>query len=102
LRDLKLLSYRSFPCLVKVIPRYFICGYCEGSCFPIFFLSLFIICIKEDYWFISVNFISGHIAEIASQLEKFSGRIFGVAYVYYHRVYIYIVSPWSRLVVLLF
>jgi hypothetical protein len=42
--------------------------------------------IQEGYWFIWVNFISGHVAEIVYKLEKFSGRIFGVAYVYYHTI----------------
>ena len=53
LRDL--LSYRSLTCSVRVAPKIFfiICCYCEGSCFPNFFLSLFILCIKESYWFIS-------------------------------------------------
>ena len=47
LRDLKLLSYRSFTCLVtysKIF--YIICGSCEGCWFPNFFLNLFIIDIK--------------------------------------------------------
>ena len=46
--------------------------------FPNFFLSLFIICIKEGYWFIWVNFISGHFAEVVYHLENFSGRVFGL------------------------
>jgi hypothetical protein len=50
LRDL-LMSYRSLTCLVRVTPKIFytISGYCEGNCFPIFFLSLFMLCIKEGY-----------------------------------------------------
>ena len=47
LRDLQFLSYRSFTCLVRVYPRYTICGYCEGNYFPNFFLSLCILCIKD-------------------------------------------------------
>ena len=30
---------------------YISCGYCEGNGFPNFFLSLFILCIKEGYLF---------------------------------------------------
>jgi hypothetical protein len=45
------------------------------TCFPNFFLSLFIICIKEEYSFIWVNFISGHFVEVVYQLEKFSNRV---------------------------
>jgi hypothetical protein len=90
-RYLKISLYRSFTCLVTVTPSYFliiiIIGYCEGSCFPNFFLSLFIIYIKEGYLFIWGNFISGRIAEVVYQLEKFCGRIFGLAYVYCHIIY---------------
>jgi hypothetical protein len=39
-------------------------------------------CIKEDC--ILINSIFGHFAEVVYQLEKFSGRILGVTYVYYH------------------
>jgi hypothetical protein len=79
LKDLNLLSYRSFTCLVRVNPMYFIvfCGYCEWSAFPNFFLRLSITSIKE------VNSISSHMTEVAYQLEKFSGRILGVSYVFY-------------------
>jgi hypothetical protein len=85
LRDLKLLSYISFTCLFRTTPMifYIICGYCEESCFTNYFLSLFIIFIKEGYWFIWVNLISGHFAEVVYQLE-ISGRTFEVTYVYYH------------------
>jgi hypothetical protein len=31
-RDLKFLLYRSFICLFRVTPRYFICDYCEECC----------------------------------------------------------------------
>ena len=31
--------------------------------FPYFFLSLFILCINEGYWFLRVNFVSSHFAE---------------------------------------
>ena len=58
LRDLKLLSYRSFICLVRVTPKIFyaICGYCEGNCFPNFFLSLFILWGEKGHWFVGANF----------------------------------------------
>jgi hypothetical protein len=53
LRNLKLLSYRSLTCSVRVAPKIFfiICCYCEGSCFPNFFLRLFTVCIKDGYGF---------------------------------------------------
>ena len=51
LKDLKLFSYRSFILLVWFIPSYFclVCRYCEKSCCPNFFLSLFVFCIKKGY-----------------------------------------------------
>ena len=54
---------------------YIICDYCEANRFPNFFLILFIICLKEGYWFIWGNFISSYFAD---QLVKFSTLIFGV------------------------
>ena len=57
---------------------YIICSYCEGSCFANFFLILFIICIKEGYWAIWVNFISSHFAEVISwrnSLVEFLGSL---------------------------
>ena len=111
LRDLKLFWYRSFTYLVRVITKifYIICDYCEGSWFPNFFLSLFIICINECYWLIWVNFISGYFAEVVYQLEKFSGRNFGAADVSAisslnrctFTSSFQILSPWSLFVVLL-
>ena len=43
LRDVNFLYYRLFACLVRVTCKLFhiICVYCEGCCFPNFFLSLF-------------------------------------------------------------
>jgi hypothetical protein len=71
--------------LVKVTSRdfYKFCGYCEESCFWIFFLSSFIIGIKGGYWFVWVKFISLY----PTTLQKFSHRIFGVAYKYYHIIH---------------
>ena len=63
---------------------YVICDYCEECCFPIFFLHPFIICIKEGYWFVWINFIFSHFDDVVCQLYKFSGRIIGITYVYYH------------------
>ena len=84
-RDLKFLSCRSFTCLVRVTLRYFILfvAIVKGVV-SLFFLSLFVICIKEGYWFVWVNFIFSHFSEVVYQLEKFSGRVFGVAYESYH------------------
>ena len=71
-----------------------------------FFLSLFILCIIEGYWFIWVNFISGQFAELVYPLSKFSGRIFwGQLYILSYLLQIVIplflnyqfVSPWSFL-----
>jgi hypothetical protein len=51
----------------------YICDYCEGSCFPIFFLSPFIICIKEAYWFelilYSVNLLKLSVSYRCSPVE---------------------------------
>ena len=45
LKDLTLLPYRSFTCFCYSYSKifYIIRGYCEESCFPNFFLSLFIL-----------------------------------------------------------
>ena len=53
----KFSSYKSFDCLMRFTPRYFyiIWDYCENGFFPDFFLSLFVICIEEGYWFLWVN-----------------------------------------------
>ena len=51
-RDLKFLLYRAFTFLARVIARYFMFVWlCEEYCFSHFFLSLLIICIKEDNQF---------------------------------------------------
>ena len=52
-KDLKLLLYRSFTCLVRIAPKIFciLCGYCKGCCFTDFFLSPFIVCIYKIHWF---------------------------------------------------
>ena len=95
----------SLACLK--LPQNIICGYCEGTCFPNFFLSLFIIFLKEDYWFIWVNFVSSHFAKVVYHLDKFSDRISCVAYVYCHIIcklwclfflLCQFVSPWSLFV----
>jgi hypothetical protein len=39
---------------------------------PNFFLSPFIIYVKEGYWFLWVDFISSHYTEVVDQLEEFS------------------------------
>ena len=52
-RDLNFYSHRSFTCLGRVTPRYFIsfCDYCEGCYFPNFFLDHYILWVEEGYWF---------------------------------------------------
>jgi hypothetical protein len=54
---------------------YIICGYCEGYYIPNFFLSLFVICIKEGS-LISLSFVSSHFAKGVYQLYEFLGRTF--------------------------
>jgi hypothetical protein len=55
--------------LIRVTPRFYITyNYCEGCCFPNFFLSQFIICIKEGYWSVWVSFIPIDFAEVVCQL----------------------------------
>jgi hypothetical protein len=52
-RDLKLLSYRSFICLVRVTPSYFICvAIGKGVFFCNFLLRMFISWVEEDHWFV--------------------------------------------------
>jgi hypothetical protein len=69
-RNLTFLSYRSFTCLVRVTPIYFIliCDYCERCCFPNFFLSLFMLWVDEGHWFVWINFVSSHFAEVVYQV----------------------------------
>jgi hypothetical protein len=54
LQKLEVLVMQIFPLVGKSYTKifYIICGYCEGCCFPNFFLSPFITCIKEDYRFV--------------------------------------------------
>ena len=54
-RDLKYLSYRTFPCFVKVTLWCFVLfmANVKGNCFPDFFLNTFTTCIKEGYGFLS-------------------------------------------------
>ena len=59
--------------------------------FPNFFLIYFIICIKEGNWFVWVNVISSHIAEVVYLSQEFSGRVLRDIYVSYHP---WIVIPW--------
>ena len=49
--------------------------------------SAHIICIKEGYWFVWVSFIYSLFAEVVYQQQEFSGRILGVAYVYYYIIW---------------
>jgi hypothetical protein len=58
---------------------YTICGYCEICWFPNLFLSLFIICLKDNYWFVWVNFITSHFPEVVYQLQKLSVKILEVS-----------------------
>jgi hypothetical protein len=58
-RDWNFLSYRSFTSLVRFTVRYFILFV---TCFPNFFLSLFILCLEEGHWFAWINFIPSHFA----------------------------------------
>ena len=87
---------------------YIIYGSLEGCCFPSFFLSLLIICGKEGYYFVWVNFMSSHFAEVAYQLREISGRIAEVHLFiqsYHLQIVIHLhlpfqaVSPWSSFVV---
>jgi len=45
-----------------------ICDCYNGSCSNNFFLSLFVICVKEGYWFVWFNFVSSHFPEAVFQL----------------------------------
>jgi hypothetical protein len=65
LRDLKILSYKLFTCLVRVAQNYFIWFVATmKSVIPYFFLSSLIIFIKEGQRFFSfVNFASRHFAK---------------------------------------
>jgi hypothetical protein len=53
------------------------------GCILSFFLSPFIICIKEEYWLVWVNFIFSHFTEVVYQLWEFFSWIIEVPYVYY-------------------
>ena len=57
-RYLKFLSYTSFTCLVSYTKTFYMIRVYRKCRFPNFFLSWFITCIKEGYWFIWVNFYS--------------------------------------------
>jgi hypothetical protein len=45
------------------------------KCFLDFLLILFLICIQEVYWFLWINFLSGHFAESVFQLHAFPDKI---------------------------
>lgn len=52
-RYLKFLPYRFSPAWLEYTKIFcIICSYSKGYCLPVFFLSTFIICIKEGYWLV--------------------------------------------------
>jgi hypothetical protein len=69
-RDYEVLVVQIFHFLGKSYTKilYTICGYCERYCFHNLFLSLFMVCIKDEYWLVWINFISCHIVEVVYQL----------------------------------
>ena len=75
-RDLKFLSYRSFPCLVRVTPRYFVLfvTIVKGIVFLISFSACLSFVWRKDNWFVWVNFILSHFGKVVYQLKKFHGR----------------------------
>ena len=80
-KDLKFLSYRSFPCLVRVTPRYFILlvVIVRGSVPLISFsASLSFVCRRATDFFFLVNLVSSHFTFGVYQLQEFPDRIFGV------------------------
>ena len=79
-RDLEVLFTQIFLLLCESYLKifYIIFDYCEGYCLSIFFLSPFIICIKEGSWFVWVNWTSNHFAEViscGSSLVEFLGLL---------------------------
>jgi hypothetical protein len=75
-RDLNFLSYKSLICLVSVTRKifYIICEYFEWCHFPNFILSVFILRVEEGYWFVWINFISNHFAEVWGFFVCLCGR----------------------------
>jgi hypothetical protein len=78
LRNLKLLSYRPFTCLVRFTPRYFILfvALLKGIVSLISFLA----CVsfaysKATYLFELFFFVSTHFIEVVNQLDKFTSYI---------------------------
>jgi hypothetical protein len=49
---------------------YIICDSCGENWFPNFHLSLYIICLREVYWFILVNFISPMYRSLKQKLNR--------------------------------
>jgi hypothetical protein len=88
-RDLKFLSYKSFICLVKIIPRYFIIFVTIGK--DVVSILSFLVYISFVYMKAS-NFISSNFAEVVCHLSKFPGRIFVGSY-------IQILSHYPRIVI---
>jgi len=72
LQIMKFLSHRSFTCLIKVTLWYFyIIWDCYERChFPNFFLSFFIFCVEEGYWFVWVNIIPRHLLKLFIRLRS--------------------------------
>lgn len=55
-KDLKFLSYKPFSCFIAVTLKiFYIIRQFQMCCFPDFFLSLFVICISDNYWYFLVN-----------------------------------------------
>lgn len=102
---MKFLSYRYFTCLFRVTPRYFtsFCGYCKRCFLPSFFLSPFIICIKEIYWFLWATLLKVFIS-CSSLVEVLRSVIFTIISSVNSNTLTSsfpICIPWSPLVVLL-